>query len=120
MKTGVENISGQQSRTPCVSVTMDTSVEIIVESSQGPEPSDSAGAEEDKPACQSCRKRKLKCSREAPSCSQCERLGKCTKGIIPEVVLSCVLGCPCIFDRKKGKPGIKSGVIDVMNRRIGK
>ena len=28
------------------------------------------------PACESCRKRKLKCSREIPSCSQCARLGK--------------------------------------------
>ncbi|KAH8690626.1 fungal-specific transcription factor domain-containing protein [Talaromyces proteolyticus] len=29
---------------------------------------------EEFPACQSCRKRKLKCSREAPACSQCSRL----------------------------------------------
>ena len=32
--------------------------------------------EDEIPACQSCRKRKLKCSRESPSCSQCTRLGK--------------------------------------------
>ena len=33
------------------------------------------GEEKETPACQSCRKRKLKCSRESPSCSQCSRLG---------------------------------------------
>lgn len=32
--------------------------------------------EDETPACQSCRKRKLKCSRESPSCNQCTRLGK--------------------------------------------
>jgi hypothetical protein len=31
---------------------------------------------EEIPACQSCRKRKLKCSRETPACSQCSRLCK--------------------------------------------
>lgn len=32
--------------------------------------------EDDTPACLSCRKRKLKCSRESPICTQCSRLGK--------------------------------------------
>jgi hypothetical protein len=32
-------------------------------------------AADDLPACQSCRRRKLKCSRQTPSCSQCQRLG---------------------------------------------
>ena len=99
---------------------MDTAVDRIAESLQGADPSESAGAEEHKPACQSCRKRKLRCSRETPSCSQCERLGKYTNGRVPEVVLNCVIGCPCIFDHKKGKPGFKSGVIEAMNRRIGR
>jgi len=30
----------------------------------------------DNPACVSCKQRKLRCSRETPSCSHCLRLGK--------------------------------------------
>lgn len=37
--------------------------------------SSSGGADEEHAACQSCRRRKLKCSRENPACSQCSRLG---------------------------------------------
>ncbi|KAH7391643.1 fungal-specific transcription factor domain-containing protein [Cadophora sp. MPI-SDFR-AT-0126] len=61
----------------------------------------SAAAEEDSnPACQSCRRRKLKCPRESPSCSQCIRL---------EV--------ECIYTSTK-KPGMKSGAIEALNRRL--
>ncbi|KAE9372531.1 hypothetical protein N431DRAFT_466776 [Stipitochalara longipes BDJ] len=56
--------------------------------------------EEETPACQSCRKRKLKCSRESPSCSQCTRLG-----------------CTCQYERRD-KPGVKSGAIEALNRRL--
>jgi hypothetical protein len=35
-------------------------------------------AENDKPSCQGCRKRKLKCSRELPTCAHCRRLGEPT------------------------------------------
>ncbi|KAH8811354.1 fungal-specific transcription factor domain-containing protein [Xylogone sp. PMI_703] len=52
-------------------------------------------------ACQSCRRRKLKCSREVPVCSQCVRL-KTT----------------CLYDRKRQKPGIKSGAIEGLNQRL--
>ncbi|PVH73499.1 hypothetical protein DL98DRAFT_595018 [Cadophora sp. DSE1049] len=63
--------------------------------------SSSAGAEEDSnPACQSCRRRKLKCPRESPSCSQCIRL---------EV--------KCVYTSTK-KPGMKSGAIEALNRRL--
>ncbi|KAL1968631.1 hypothetical protein VTN77DRAFT_1457 [Rasamsonia byssochlamydoides] len=56
---------------------------------------------EEIPACQSCRRRKLRCSRETPSCSQCSRLS-----------------CPCVYDRKKQKPGLKSGAVESLNRRL--
>ncbi|KAG4436263.1 hypothetical protein IFR05_008245 [Cadophora sp. M221] len=61
----------------------------------------SAGAEEDSnPACQSCRRRKLKCPRESPSCSQCIRL---------EV--------DCVYTSTR-KPGMKSGAIEALNKRL--
>ncbi|KAG0645331.1 putative transcriptional regulatory [Hyphodiscus hymeniophilus] len=56
--------------------------------------------EDDIPACQSCRKRKLKCSRERPSCSQCSRLR-----------------CECLYLLKQ-KPGIQSGAVNNLNKRL--
>ncbi|KAF7670608.1 zn2 cys6 dna-binding protein [Alternaria burnsii] len=53
-----------------------------------------------RPACQPCRKKKAKCSRQTP-CSQCVK-----NGLI------------CIYDKEKGKPGIKAGAIDRINRRL--
>ncbi|KIN03171.1 hypothetical protein OIDMADRAFT_119851 [Oidiodendron maius Zn] len=52
-------------------------------------------------ACKSCRNRKLKCSRELPSCSQC-----------------CRLSSPCVYDRSKHKRGLKSGAVESLSRRI--
>lgn len=52
------------------------------------------------PACQSCRKKKAKCSRQQP-CSHC------VKNSIP-----------CTYDEKKGKPGMRTGAIDRLNRRV--
>jgi len=43
---------------------------------RGNDGSASVDGEDEIPACQSCRKRKLKCSREMPSCTQCSRLGQ--------------------------------------------
>lgn len=40
---------------------------------------------EETPACSSCRKRKLRCSREHPSCSHCERLGEFRKMNVPRI-----------------------------------
>ncbi|KAL2071097.1 hypothetical protein VTL71DRAFT_12332 [Oculimacula yallundae] len=61
----------------------------------------SAGAEEDSnPACQSCRRRKLKCLRESPGCSQCARL---------EI--------DCVYTSTR-KPGMKSGAIEALNQRL--
>ncbi|KAJ2975122.1 hypothetical protein NQ176_g5697 [Zarea fungicola] len=53
------------------------------------------------PACQSCRKKKLKCSREQPSCSQCTRLS-----------------CECVYSLGRQRPGLRTGAVDNLNRRI--
>ncbi|KAF2112785.1 fungal-specific transcription factor domain-containing protein [Lophiotrema nucula] len=55
---------------------------------------------EELPACASCRKRKLRCSRESPSCSQCERLA--------------IL---CVYSPKQ-KPGLKTGALEALTRRV--
>lgn len=52
------------------------------------------------PACQSCRRKKARCSREQP-CSQCVRAGTA-----------------CTYDEKRMKPGLRSGVVDSLSRRI--
>ncbi|KAK2808450.1 hypothetical protein FQN50_004658 [Emmonsiellopsis sp. PD_5] len=52
-------------------------------------------------ACTSCRKRKLKCSRELPSCTHCLRLET-----------------SCVYDHKKNKPGIKTGAVESLSRRV--
>lgn len=52
------------------------------------------------PACQACRKKKAKCSRETP-CSQCVKNG-----------------APCVYDKDKGKPGMKPGAIERLTRRL--
>ncbi|KAJ5287418.1 hypothetical protein N7478_003104 [Penicillium angulare] len=55
----------------------------------------------ERPSCQGCRRRKLKCSRELPTCSQCNRLGS-----------------PCVYDTKRNKPGLKTGAVESLSRRI--
>lgn len=60
------------------------------------------GADQDRPSCQGCRRRKLKCSRESPTCSQCQRLSS-----------------PCVYDNKRSKPGLKTGAVEGLSRRIG-
>ncbi|KAJ5765699.1 hypothetical protein N7520_005258 [Penicillium odoratum] len=57
-------------------------------------------AADDLPACQSCRRRKLKCSRQTPSCAQCERLA-----------------FECVYVSKQ-KPGVKTGAVDSLGRRL--
>lgn len=71
---------------------------------EGSEKSQSTSAvavDEDSPACQSCRRRKLKCSREAPKCSQCSRL---------EIL--------CVYPSIRHKPGMKSGAVEALSRRL--
>lgn len=58
-------------------------------------PEDAAG-----PACQPCRKKKSKCSRETP-CSQCDKNGM-----------------SCVYDRDKGRPGMKAGAIERLTQRL--
>ncbi|KAH7159461.1 hypothetical protein B0J13DRAFT_108654 [Dactylonectria estremocensis] len=53
------------------------------------------------PSCESCRKRKLKCSRRKPVCSNCERLDTL-----------------CVYELKRNKPGLKSGAVEGLNRRL--
>ncbi|KIX05711.1 uncharacterized protein Z518_03683 [Rhinocladiella mackenziei CBS 650.93] len=55
---------------------------------------------DDLPACSSCRKRKLRCSREAPVCYHCSRTGS-----------------ECVYDTRQ-KPGLRPGAVEALNRRI--
>ncbi|KAJ5364918.1 uncharacterized protein N7496_010631 [Penicillium cataractarum] len=52
-------------------------------------------------ACTNCRSRKLRCSREAPACQHCRKTGS-----------------DCTYDPKRSKPGIKSGAIENIHRRL--
>lgn len=52
------------------------------------------------PACQACRKKKAKCSKRTP-CSQCVKNG-----------------ITCLYDKEKGKPGMKAGAIDRLTQRL--
>ncbi|KAJ5988960.1 fungal-specific transcription factor domain-containing protein [Penicillium waksmanii] len=65
------------------------------------EETSTTGADQERPSCQGCRRRKLKCSRESPTCSQCNRLES-----------------PCIYDTKRSKPGLKTGAVEGLSRRI--
>ncbi|KAL4967005.1 Zn(II)2Cys6 transcription factor [Aspergillus stella-maris] len=71
----------------------------------GPDPS---GSPENPPrgseaghACNSCRRRKLRCSRELPACQQCRK------------TLS-----ECYYETKRAKPGMKAGALDNIHRRL--
>ncbi|KAH7093166.1 fungal-specific transcription factor domain-containing protein [Paraphoma chrysanthemicola] len=59
-----------------------------------------AGDSDDVPACASCKKRKLRCSRETPTCSHCQRLGT-----------------ECVYQPKQ-KPGLKPGAVEALTRRV--
>ncbi|KAH7002435.1 fungal-specific transcription factor domain-containing protein [Ilyonectria destructans] len=52
-------------------------------------------------ACNSCRRRKLRCSREAPSCQHCRKTGS-----------------ECVYEAKRAKPGMKAGAIENLHRRL--
>lgn len=55
---------------------------------------------EDQPACASCKKRKLRCSRDLPVCSHCLRLST-----------------ECVYNPKQ-KPGLKPGAVEALTRRV--
>ncbi|KAJ5377850.1 uncharacterized protein N7496_005259 [Penicillium cataractarum] len=60
-------------------------------------------ADPETPACQSCRSRKLRCSRELPSCNRCTRLG-----------------IDCHYDYTRNKPGVKVGIIQTLTQRVAR
>ncbi|KAL6234652.1 hypothetical protein BDW75DRAFT_240870 [Aspergillus navahoensis] len=66
----------------------------------GIEPPDTTKAEDDVPACQSCRKKKARCDRAQP-CSQCVRFR-----------------VTCVYDDRRMKPGLRAGAVDQLYRRI--
>ncbi|KAM0275863.1 hypothetical protein ACHAQH_007335 [Verticillium albo-atrum] len=62
---------------------------------------DDAAASEAALACNCCRKRKLRCSREVPACQQCRKTGS-----------------ECVYETKRAKPGMKAGAIENLHRRL--
>ncbi|KAF9880719.1 hypothetical protein CkaCkLH20_01761 [Colletotrichum karsti] len=63
---------------------------------------DSGGAEAAAAlACNCCRRRKLRCSREVPTCQQCRKTGS-----------------ECVYESKRSKPGMKAGAIENLHRRL--
>ncbi|TGO22051.1 hypothetical protein BPAE_0184g00030 [Botrytis paeoniae] len=54
------------------------------------------------PACQSCRKKKAKCSRQQP-CAQCEQTN-----------------IECVHDDKKVRPGLRTGAVESLSQRVDK
>ncbi|KAH7396780.1 fungal-specific transcription factor domain-containing protein [Phaeosphaeria sp. MPI-PUGE-AT-0046c] len=56
--------------------------------------------DDDVPACASCKKRKLRCSRETPTCSHCQRLAT-----------------ECVYNPKQ-RPGLKPGAVEALTRRV--
>ncbi|KAL5362696.1 fungal-specific transcription factor domain-containing protein [Aspergillus floccosus] len=52
-------------------------------------------------ACNSCRKRKLRCSRELPTCQHCRKSAS-----------------ECFYETKRGKPGMKAGALESIHRRL--
>jgi hypothetical protein len=77
----------------------------------------SQAGDDDTPACASCKKRKLRCSRESPTCSHCQRLGKCEIGRdSAELILK--PATECVYNPKQ-KPGLKPGAVEALTRRVG-
>ncbi|KAL5407652.1 hypothetical protein PMIN03_007024 [Paraphaeosphaeria minitans] len=52
-------------------------------------------------ACNNCRKAKLRCSRDRPSCAHCRKTG-----------------ADCLYETKRTKPGLKTGAIENVHRRL--
>ncbi|CAH0040205.1 unnamed protein product [Clonostachys rhizophaga] len=65
------------------------------------EPSTEPGGETDLPSCEGCRKRKLKCSRQRPLCSNCEKYNTV-----------------CLYEARRNKPGLKTGAVDALSQRL--
>ncbi|KAL4767111.1 fungal-specific transcription factor domain-containing protein [Aspergillus nidulans var. acristatus] len=52
-------------------------------------------------ACNSCRRRKLRCSREVPACQHCRKSAS-----------------ECYYETKRAKPGMKAGALENIHRRL--
>ncbi|KAF5663905.1 C6 transcription factor [Fusarium circinatum] len=52
-------------------------------------------------ACNCCRKRKLRCSRETPICEHCRRTGQ-----------------ECVYETRRARPGMKAGAIENVHKRL--
>jgi hypothetical protein len=72
----------------------------------------------DTPACVSCKQRKLRCSRETPSCSHCLRLCECSVVWRHVASLICAIASECVY-QPKNKPGLKPGAVEALTRRVG-
>ncbi|KAJ5202360.1 hypothetical protein N7449_004439 [Penicillium cf. viridicatum] len=64
------------------------------------EPQDASKFHEDLPACQLCRRKKSRCSRTQP-CVECTRSG-----------------VECVYDERRMKPGLRTGAMDQLYRRM--
>src|SRR5690242_19547267 len=73
---------------------------------------------EDQPACASCKKRKLRCSRDIPVCSHCLRLCKRLLLSVYRAMLTSNPATECIYNPKQ-KPGLKPGAVEALTRRVG-
>ncbi|KAL4916378.1 fungal-specific transcription factor domain-containing protein [Aspergillus aurantiobrunneus] len=69
---------------------------------------DSSGSPDNPPrgpdighACNSCRRRKLRCSRELPACQHCRKSAS-----------------ECYYETKRAKPGMKAGALDNIHKRL--
>ncbi|KFZ17290.1 hypothetical protein V501_01820 [Pseudogymnoascus sp. VKM F-4519 (FW-2642)] len=72
----------------------------VQESNTGSGKGHKGGPEDDGPACQPCRKKKARCSRKQP-CSHCVRFN-----------------VDCVYDDRKMKPGLRTGVVEKLNQRV--
>ncbi|KAG5743374.1 hypothetical protein H9Q69_012316 [Fusarium xylarioides] len=66
------------------------------------QPEQTAQASDAGLACNCCRKRKLRCSRETPICEHCRKTGQ-----------------DCVYETKRARPGMKGGAIENVHKRLG-
>jgi hypothetical protein len=71
-------------------------------------------------ACNPCRKRKLRCSRELPACQHCRKIGIAPSDAqrMPQLILEAAT--TCVYETKRNKPGLKPGALENVHRRLGR
>lgn len=94
--------------------------------SESPEENQIDGNDQAKPiaeglACNGCRKAKLRCSRDRPNCLHCRKTGRLqlSSSDVMYNRLTFDLGLDCVYESKRIKPGLKSGAIENLHRRLG-